>query len=136
MLQNKSPIFATVSCQGQVVSCVVYHWTHFTSFFQVLLFPVKKSFLVKYFLLWVAQTSFSAIRQWPIAETIVSRAILAPLLITSVTRFGEISPLWRKFKDLWQFLRSYLGFGKMLKPTSTTNITVFGLIFIIVNGQN
>ena len=36
------------------------------------------------------------------------------LTLTSVTRFGEILPLWQKFKSLWQILMIYFLFGKTL----------------------
>ena len=39
------------------------------------------------------------------------------LFNTSVTRFGEISPLWQNFKSLWLFLRVYFVLGKILNPT-------------------
>ena len=45
--------------------------------------------------------------------TFVSLFTLSRLLRFSVTRFGEISPLWQNFKGLWQFVRVYLVFGKI-----------------------
>ena len=33
---------------------------------------------------------------------------------SSVTRFGEISPLWHNFKSLWLFLRVNFVLGKIL----------------------
>ena len=35
----------------------------------------------------------------------------------SVTRFGEISPLWQKFTSLWQFLDSLFLIWQNAEPT-------------------
>ena len=35
---------------------------------------------------------------------------------SSVTRFGEIPPIWQNFKIIMQFLRVQLVLGKLLKP--------------------
>ena len=39
------------------------------------------------------------------------------LLLSSVTRFGEISPLWRNITRLWQFFDSLFLFWQNVKPT-------------------
>ena len=53
---------------------------------------------------------------------------------TSVTRFGEISPLCQKFQSLWAiFWMSYLVFGKLL--SRLWHFYATGQIFIVVNGQ-
>ena len=42
------------------------------------------------------------------------KAYIKSRLAASVTRFGEISPLWSNVKSLWQVLRVNLIFGKVL----------------------
>ena len=54
-------------------------------------------------------------------------------LISSVTRFGEISPCWPKFKSLGHFFRVYLGITKMLNRLWEIQYA-FGKISIVVNG--
>ena len=63
---------------------------------------------------------------------------------SSVTRFGEISPLWQqKFKSLailtslfslWQFLQVSLVFGKILNLL-WQSLKAIGQFFIVVNSQ-
>ena len=52
----------------------------------------------------------------------------------SVTKFGEISPLWWGFEK-WQILSAYLGFGKIWAYFGN-KIYPFGLSFIVWNEQN
>ena len=58
-------------------------------------------------------------------------SLLLQMDVSSVTIFGEISPLWRKIKDLWQFFEGILRIWQIFLPNSA-----FGPIFIIVNGPN
>ena len=51
-----------------------------------------------------------------------------------MTRFGEISSLWKKFTSLWNNLMVYFLFGKMLSLLWQI-CEIIGLIFIVVNGQ-
>ena len=39
-------------------------------------------------------------------------------MISSATRFGEISPLWHKLKCLWQFYEGLFRIWQKLSPTS------------------
>ena len=57
---------------------------------------------------------------------------LSPSL--SVTRFGDILPLWQNCTSLSNFLTVYFLFGKMLSLLCQTCHTI-GLIFIVANGQ-
>ena len=52
-------------------------------------------------------------------------------LTTSVTRFGEISPLWQKLKVFGKFLISYFQILSLLWQ----NCDIIGLVFIVANGQ-
>ena len=52
----------------------------------------------------------------------------------SVTRFGEISPLWQNYKVLSAVLRVHLVFGKLLKLLLLKCFTI-GHAFIVVDGQ-
>ena len=36
---------------------------------------------------------------------------------TSATCFGEISPLWQKFKGLWQFVKGLFSIWENFEPT-------------------
>ena len=51
---------------------------------------------------------------------------------TSVTRFGEISPIWKRYNFLWQFLE---GIQRNPLLNLAKNYAI-GLIFIVVNDQN
>ena len=55
-------------------------------------------------------------------------------LESSVTRFGEISPLWQNINIFWQFLRVYLVFGILLNLLGQI-LNAIGQNFIDVNGQ-
>ena len=52
---------------------------------------------------------------------------------TSVSRFGEISPLWQNLQSLGQFSSVHIQFGNILNLLWLTLYT-FGQIFIDVNG--
>ena len=52
----------------------------------------------------------------------------------SVTRFGEISPLWPNVKTLWPFESVDLVFGKILSLFRQI-CYAFGQIFIVVNSH-
>ena len=52
----------------------------------------------------------------------------------SVTRFGEIPPLWQIFKNLWQYIYGLFGFGKV-SNLLWHNLCAIGQIFITENGQ-
>ena len=52
-----------------------------------------------------------------------------------MTRFGEISPLWQKLRNVWQYLKVYLVFGKVVKPLWDNFYSSGKNIFIVVNGQ-
>ena len=56
------------------------------------------------------------------------------LVRSSVTRFGEILPLWQKFTSIWQIFDSLFLFGKMLS-TLWQMCDIIGLIFIGANGH-
>ena len=45
----------------------------------------------------------------------------------SVTRFGEIPPLWQKFIILRQFLEGLVGVGQNLKPTLVNLLNYLGI---------
>ena len=52
----------------------------------------------------------------------------------SVTRFGEILPLWQSFERLWHFLECLLSFWQNVVPT----LAIFDAtqqILIVTNGQ-
>ena len=53
---------------------------------------------------------------------------------TSVTRFGEISPLWQTFLSLWLFSDGLFSIWQTFKPTLAM-WCAFGQFFIVVNGQ-
>ena len=58
-----------------------------------------------------------------------------PSIGCSVTRFGEILPLWKIFKSLWEiFGMVYFEFGKQLYLLYVTFYAT-KQIFIVVNGQ-
>ena len=44
----------------------------------------------------------------------------------SVTRFGEIRPLFHIFKNFWKYIKGLFGFGH--------NLYAIGHIFIVKNG--
>ena len=39
------------------------------------------------------------------------------VIVYSVTRFGEISPLWQIIKHLWQYISGLFGFGQSFQLT-------------------
>ena len=39
------------------------------------------------------------------------------MVAASVTRFGEIPPLWQIFKNLWQYILGLFGFGQCFQLT-------------------
>ena len=43
--------------------------------------------------------------------------LIHTIVATSVTRFGEISPLWQKFKSFWPFLESLFRIWQKFLPT-------------------
>ena len=47
-------------------------------------------------------------------------------LVTSVTRFGEISPLWQTFKSLWQLLKDFFNNWQQFELTLTKQIEILG----------
>ena len=53
---------------------------------------------------------------------------------SSVTRFGEISPLWQTFTSIWQNFDSFFLIWQNAEPTLAI-CDIFGLIFIVANGQ-
>ena len=54
--------------------------------------------------------------------------------LSSVTRFGEILPLWQNLKSFWAiFWMAYLVFGKRLYQLRHFYAT--GQVVIVVNGQ-
>ena len=59
---------------------------------------------------------------------------LATKIRCSVTRFGEISPLWQKFRCFGKSLTVYFLFGKMLSQLWQTCYIIFQ-IFTVANGQ-
>ena len=52
----------------------------------------------------------------------------------SVTRFGEISPLWQKFSSAWPIFDGLSLICQNSKPTLANLFHYFGLIFIAANG--
>ena len=54
----------------------------------------------------------------------------------SVTRFEAILPLWWKFKDFWQLYEGLLRVWQKLRTYFGNKIYAFGLILIILTGQN
>ena len=49
----------------------------------------------------------------------VQRRVVQHLQVrNSVTRFGEILPLWQGVKSVWAFFKVNLVFGKILNPLS------------------
>ena len=46
----------------------------------------------------------------------------------SVTRFGEISPLWQNFNSLWVFLASLFSFRQNIEPNLGNIFCFFGQI--------
>ena len=52
----------------------------------------------------------------------------------SVTRFGEISPLWQKFSSAWLIFDGLSLICQNSKPTLANLFHYFGLIFIAANG--
>ena len=55
------------------------------------------------------------------------------VLKISVTRFGEISPLWQHFKSLWRLFEGLFSLGQNFE-TSWEKIFVIEIIFMVVNG--
>ena len=55
---------------------------------------------------------------------------------SSVTKFGKISPLWWRFQIIGNFLRVYLGFGKILNLFWQQTLCFWAKSFIVGNGQN
>ena len=53
---------------------------------------------------------------------------------SSVTRFGEISPLWQTFTSIWQNFDSFFLIWQNAESTLAI-CDIFGLIFIVANGQ-
>ena len=53
---------------------------------------------------------------------------------SSVTRFGEISPLWQKFTSRWQIFDCSFLIWKMLSLLSQI-CDIIGLVFFVANGQ-
>ena len=51
----------------------------------------------------------------------------------SVTRFGEILPLWQNFKSLWLFFEGLFCIWQTLEP-NWANVFEIGQILIVVNG--
>ena len=56
-------------------------------------------------------------------------------LSTSVTRFGEISPLWQNFTILWQISDSLFCIWQSLLSLLWKIWYIIGLILIVANGQ-
>ena len=56
------------------------------------------------------------------------------LINTSVTRFGEISPLWQNFKNILQLYDGLISIWQTFEPT-LENSVFFGPIYVVVNGQ-
>ena len=54
--------------------------------------------------------------------------------LSSVTRFGEISPLWQNFTSLWQIVDSLFLIWHMLILFGRIGY-IIGLIFIVANSQ-
>ena len=54
--------------------------------------------------------------------------------LSSVTRFGEISPLGQTLKSLKQYIRVYLVFGRILNLI-WQKFHAIGLNFVFLNGQ-
>ena len=52
----------------------------------------------------------------------------------SVTRFGEILPLWENFNSLWLYFRGMSRKRQKIVPT-LANCYAVGQSFIVVNGQ-
>ena len=50
----------------------------------------------------------------------------------SVTRFGEILPLWQNFKSLWLFFEGLFCIGQNIEP-NWANFNDIGQNFIVVN---
>ena len=61
------------------------------------------------------------------------RGLLVSLFI-SVTRFGEISPLWQIVKSLWLFLRVYIVLCKNFNILGKI-FNTFGQIYFVVDGK-
>ena len=53
---------------------------------------------------------------------------------SSVTRFGEISPLWQNCTSLWQFFEGFLIFGKIVNLLCQHFYSI-GQKLIVVKGQ-
>ena len=51
-----------------------------------------------------------------------------------MTRFGEISPLFKNVINLWQFLKVYSVFGKIVNLLGQI-LCAIGQKFIVVNGK-
>ena len=39
-----------------------------------------------------------------------------------MTRFGEISPLWQNFKNIWQFYEGLIGIWQTFEPTMENSV--------------
>ena len=44
-------------------------------------------------------------------------ALLSPLFVRSVTRFGKNPPLWQIFKNIWHYISGLFGFGQSFELT-------------------
>ena len=56
------------------------------------------------------------------------------LLVFSVTRFGEIPPLWPIIKNLWQHISGLFSYGQSFNSL-WHNLYAIGHVFIAENGQ-
>ena len=54
------------------------------------------------------------------------------MIVRSVTRFDEISPLWQHWKNLWQCFEGLLSIWQNFEPT-LANLLCY---FLVLNGQN
>ena len=52
----------------------------------------------------------------------------------SVTRFGDIPPLWQKLKNIWQYIKGLFGFGQSFQLTLAQFLCFWANLYCF-NGQ-
>ena len=56
-------------------------------------------------------------------------------MVNSVTRFGEIPPLWQICKNIWQFYDGLFVFVQNFLPTWVNFIYNLAIFMVVENGQ-
>ena len=70
----------------------------------------------------------------PLAQRIADNVTTWYHTTSSVTRFGQFSPLWQYFESLGRFCKGLISVWPNYEPTLAIPCDI-GLIFTVVNGQ-